>query len=103
MLVKLAVLCRGHRLQKKGVQRTSLNQPPTRCLSVVWLRGGFGRGAGASSDGFLHHMDWLEHVYTKVGPSGVPPPVARALSQNSSLAPVWHCLSGWGITPEALA
>ena len=44
-------------------------------LSVSWLRGGFGRGAGASSAGFLYHMDWLEHVYTKVGPSGVPPPV----------------------------
>ena len=48
----------------------------TDTLSVVWLRGTFGRGAQASSAGFLYHMNCLEHVYTKVGPSGVPPPVS---------------------------
>ena len=65
-------------------------QPATDTLSVVWLRGTFGRGAQASSAGFLHHMDGLGHVYTKVGPSGVPQPRARALWKKSSLAPVLH-------------
>ena len=72
-------------------------------LSVAWLRGGFGRGAGASSAGFLHHMDWLKHVYTKVGPSGVPPLVHRALSRECSRAPVGHCLAGWGMAPKTLS
>ena len=66
----------------------------TDTLSVAWLRGGFGRGAGASPAGFLYHMDWLEDVYSKVGPSGVSPPVHERSHGNSSLAPVGHCLSG---------
>ena len=75
----------------------------TDTLSVAWLRGGFGRGAGASSAGFLYHMDWLKHVYTKVGPSGVPPLVHRALSRECSRAPVGHCLAGWGMAPKTLS
>ena len=37
-----------------------LSQLDTDTLWVSWLRWGFGRGAGASSAGFLYHMDWLK-------------------------------------------
>ena len=72
---------RRPRPESMDAQRSGAHWPPD-TLSVAWLRGTFGRGAQASSAGFLHHMDWLEHVYTKVGPSGVPPPRARALSRE---------------------
>ena len=52
-------------------------------LLVVWLRGGFGRGAGASPAGLLYHMDWLEDIYSKVGPSGVSPPVHERSHGNA--------------------
>ena len=42
----------------------------------------FGHGAQASPASSLNHMNCLEHVYHKVGPSGVPPPRARALSRE---------------------
>ena len=54
----------------------------TDTLSVAWLRGTFGRGAGASSTGFRDHMDRIKHVYTKVGPSGVPPPGSHECSHR---------------------
>ena len=54
----------------------------TDTLSVAWLAGTFGHGAQASPASFLNHMNCLKHVYTKVGPSGVPPPRARALSRE---------------------
>ena len=89
MLFKLAVLCRGHRRQKKGVRRSgALTANDT--LSVAWPRGSFWRDAGPSSAGFLYHMDWLKHVYTKVGPSGVPPSVHERSHEDARLphAPV---------------
>ena len=65
--------------------------------SGTWLRGAFGRGAGASSDGFLYHMDWLEHVYSKVGTSGVSPPVherSREDAHAQVLRFAWQVV-GW--------
>ena len=64
-------------LQRRAAQKA------TDTLSVAWLRGGFGRGAGASPAGFLYHMDWLEDVYSKVGPSGVSPPVHERSHGNA--------------------
>ena len=49
------------------------------------------------------NMDWLKHVYSKVGPSGVPPPVHERSHGNSSLAPAGHCLSGWEMAPKTLS
>ena len=72
----------GHGAQGSDAQRGE-TQLDTDTLSMVWLRGGFGRGAGASSAGFLYHMDWLKYVYTKVGPSGVPPPVHERSHGNA--------------------
>ena len=66
----------------------------TDTLSVVWLRGGFGRGAGAACTGFRDYIDRLDDVNTDAQPSGVPPARARALWKKCSLAPVGHCLSG---------
>ena len=63
-------------MRRSGARRA------TDTLSLAWLRGTFGRDAGPSSADFLNHMDWLWHVYHKVGPSGVPPPRARALSRE---------------------
>ena len=51
-------------------------------LMMTWLAGTFGHGAQASPASFLNHMNCLKHVYTKVGPSGVPPPRARALTRE---------------------
>ena len=45
----------------------------TDTLVMVWLRGGFGRGAGASSTGFRDQMDCLDDVYTIARASGVTP------------------------------
>ena len=64
-------------------QQRRAAQKATDTLSVAWLRGGFGRGAGASPAGFLYHMDWLEDVYSKVGPSGVSPPVHERSHGNA--------------------
>ena len=63
-------------MRRSGARRA------TDTLSLAWLRGTFGRDAGPSSADFLNHMNCLKHVYTKVGPSGVPPPRARALSRE---------------------
>ena len=75
------MVCGHHRAQENDVQRSGA-QLAADTLWVAWLRGTFGRDAQPSSADFLHHMDWLKHVYTKVGPSGVPPPRARALSRE---------------------
>ena len=76
-------------LQRRAAQKA------TDTLSVAWLRGGFGRGAGASPAGFLYHMDWLEDVYSKVGPSGVSPPVherSRGNAHAHRLRIAWQVL-----------
>ena len=44
---------------------------------LVWLRGGFGRGAGAACTGFRDYIDRLDDVNTDAQPSGVPPARAR--------------------------
>ena len=104
----MAVLVKGlmvgghHRAQENDVQRSGA-QLAADTLWVAWLRGTFGRDAQPSSADFLHHMDWLKHVYSKVGPSGVPPLVHRALSRECSRAPVGHCLAGWGMAPKTLS
>ena len=57
----------------------------TDTLLVVWLRGGFGRGAGASPAGFHDQNDRLDDVYTDAQPSGVPPPVHERSHENARL------------------
>ena len=67
----------------------------TDTLLVVWLRGGFGRGAGASPAGFRDQTDRLDDVYTDAQPSGVPPPVHESSHENARVphAPVpWQAL-----------
>ena len=67
VLVKGLMVCGHHRAQENDVQRSGA-QLATDTLSLAWLRGTFGRGAQASSAGFLSHVDCLKHVYTKVRP-----------------------------------
>ena len=83
--------------------RRGLALRATDTLSVAWLRGGFGRDAGASSAGFRDWIDGLDDVFTDAQSSGVSPPRAQALWKKSSLAPVGHCLSGWGMAPKTLS
>ena len=52
---------------------------------MEWLRGGFGRGAGASSTGFRDQMEHLDDVYADERPSGVPPPVHERSHENARL------------------
>ena len=62
---------------------------------MEWLRGGFGRGAGASSTGFRDQMEHLDDVYADERPSGVPPPVHERSHEDARLphAPVpWQVL-----------
>ena len=64
-------------LQRRAAQKA------TDTLSVAWLRGGFGRGAGASSAGFRDQIDRLDDVYADEGPSGVPPSVHERSHGNA--------------------
>ena len=64
----------------------------TDTLSVAWLRGGFGRDAGASSAGFRDWIDRLDDVFTDAQPSGVSPPRARALSRECYAYHIWLSL-----------
>ena len=67
------------------VGAAELNWPPTRC----WWSGCAG-GSGVvlellqlAFSEILYHMDWLEDVYSKVGPSGVSPPVHERSHGNA--------------------
>ena len=91
----------GHGPQKKGVLRSGA-QLATDTLLVAWLRGGFGRDAGASAAGFRDQMDRIDAVFTDAQPSGVSPPRARALSRECSHATCACALAGSGITPSSL-
>ena len=74
----------------------------TDTLLVVWLRGGFGRGAGASPAGFRDQTDRLDDVYTDAQPSGVPPPVHERSPRECSPATYGCALAGSGITQNSL-
>ena len=63
-------------------------------LLVVWLRGGVGRGAGASSTGFRDQMDSLDDVYADARPSGVPPPVHECSHEDARLP---HLAVAWQV------
>ena len=64
---------------------------------MEWLRGGFGRGAGASSAGFRDQIERLDDVYADAQPSGVSPP-AHERSHEDAHAQVlriaWQVV-GW--------
>ena len=75
----------------------------TDTLSVAWLRGGFGRDAGASSAGFRDWIDRLDDVFTDAQPSGVSPPRARALYENVTPTTFGCRLAGSQMTPKNLA
>ena len=92
----------GHGPQKKGVLRSGA-QLATDTLLVAWLRGGFGRDAGASSAGFRDQIERLDDVYADVQPPGVPPPAHESLSRECSPATCACALAGCGITPKTLA
>ena len=71
---------------------------------MVWLRGTFGRGAGASSTGFRDPVDRLDDVYTTHATFGVPPPVHETLSREmltyaccASLVRLCYTLKGYGV------
>ena len=71
----------SHGLSLSAAQLRKLSRA-TDTLSVAWLRGGFGRDAGASSAGFRDQIERLDDVYADAQPSGVSPPRARALSRE---------------------
>ena len=71
----------SHRTDSSFIPRRHTHTA-TDTLMVAWLAGTFGHGAQASPASSLNHTNCLKHVYTKVGPSGVPPPRARALARE---------------------
>ena len=71
----MLVPCRLTEPATAGVHRRSAGRGgalrATDTLSVAWLRGGFGRDAGASSAGFRDWIDGLDDIFTDAQPSGV--------------------------------
>ena len=72
----------GHGARGSDAQRGE-PQLAADTLSLAWLRGGSGRGAGASPAGFRDQMERLDDVNAGAQPSGVTPPAHERSHENA--------------------